>query len=186
MRYGASFWGGCILMRRGIALFGLMVVTVALLLAGCGGGGDDGPESWSGNGTLTWGDELGGEPVDTLTFTATRTGDVTVYMDARGTSNPVEDPYIGVWVGTRDDWDDGFIASDDDSGTGLNAYCVFRATKGLKYTVGFNDWEGGTGDYSYGVYEEGARTMQVRPAADEAGRDKDLTKAGPFARRGLK
>lgn len=142
------------------------------LVAGCGSDSTTRRVDTTRTGTLTTASRLNvdGSRADVVQFRATRDGYVRVTMERHGT-RPVDDPYIVVWYGRADDFDDfTFIGSDDDSGGCWDAMLVFPVTRNAWYSVMLTTYgPADLGTYRYTIRELlcGVAAAQVTaPPAD--------------------
>lgn len=129
-----------------------MLSVLLLMIAGCGGGGAKSILSMSGSGYLGNSEDTvysSGMYVDQVGFTAARNGRITVAMSSLGSDTV--DPEIYV---VKNDANYTFVASDDDSGEGLNAVCSFTAVAGQSYYAWFTtSYKYDSGTYSYTIAE---------------------------------
>jgi hypothetical protein len=145
------------------------IVVLLLFVTGCGGGGGRTIAllNISGSGYLGNSEDTvysSGLYMDQVGFTATRNGRITVTMSSLGSDTV--DPMIYV---VKNDANYTYVASDDDSGEGLNAVCSFIAVAGQSYYAWFTTssrYDSGT--YSYTITEGELSLSVTMDASDQS------------------
>ncbi len=145
----------------------LAACVICVAIVGCSGGGDE-PTliNRQGDAELTDSDlewELNGIPVDLVEVTPRLDGWLTVTM----TGQTLEDPFVVVRLGSRDDFNDSEnVAEDDDAGPGLDARAVFRVYAGTTYTIALTAAYRTYGTYSYSIIQTTAQPASVATATE--------------------
>lgn len=154
----------------------LAACVMCVAIMGCSGGGDE-PAliNRQGDAELTDSDtklrNMDAEfriteiPADLVEVTPRVDGWLTVTM----TGQTLEDPFVLVRLGSRDDFDDKQnVAWDDDSGPGLwDARAVFRVSAGTTYTIAFTTaLNRSYGTYSYSIIQTTAQPASVAAATE--------------------
>lgn len=177
-------------MRFGIRLGALSAgaAVAALVLAGCGGGGNSGNSQTTIHGELRSGDQTlqssayvqGGSYVDVYSCTARNDGSAQIDLKSSDF-----DSFLIIGTDTGPNRID-TIATDDNSGSGNDARVRFNVSQGARYFVAVtnSDGAGRTGSYEVDfsdnlkdVFEETNITPAIRAAAARALQDSQAKKA---------